>query len=116
MWSKLDDALFDHPKLWIAGERLGKNGVGLALGMYALGLMYANKHLTDGILDREVVKSFRHIDKPLAVADALAHAGLWDRIDGGFHIHDFAEYNPTASSVKKKRRDDRIRKQQARAH
>ena len=111
MWSRLDDELIDHAKVFAAGELIGKNGPAIALGLYAVGLMWANKHLTDGFLPTAVVKSFRHVDNPAAVADALVKAGLWDKNGGsGFQIHDFDHFNLSAAKVKKKRREDRLRK------
>jgi len=110
MWARLDDALIDHTKVFTAGEAIGKNGAAIALGFYAVGLMWSNKHLTDGYLPIAVIKSFRHVDNPLSIADALAKAGLWDKNGSGFQIHDFDDYNPAASAVKKKRKEDRARK------
>jgi hypothetical protein len=113
MWSRLDDELIDHAKIFAAGAVIGKNGPAIALGFYAVGLMWANKHLTDGFLPMTVVKSFRHVANPAAIADALVRAGLWDKNGGsGFQIHDFDHFNPSAAAVKKKRREDRVRKLQ----
>lgn len=112
MWARLDDELIDHAKLFVAGEALGKNGPAIVLGLYAVGLMWSNKHLTDGFLPIAVVKSFRHVDRPTSVADALVKAGLWEKNGGsGYQIHDFWDHNPKASKVKAKRRKDRERKQ-----
>jgi hypothetical protein len=111
MWSRLDDELIDHAKIFAAGEIIGKNGPAVALGLYAVGLMWANKHLTDGYLPMAVVKSFRHVTNPASIADALVKAGLWVRNGGsGFQIHDFNDHNLSAAKVKKKRREDRERK------
>jgi hypothetical protein len=111
MWSRLDDELIDHAKVFAAGEVIGKNGPAVALGFYAVGLMWANKHLTDGFLPMAVVRSFRHVDHPASVADALVKAGLWDKNGGsGFQIHDFGHFNASAAEVKRKRREDRARK------
>lgn len=115
MWARLDDELIDHHKVFAAGKRLGANGPAIALGMYALSLMWANRHLTDGFLPTSTIEGFRHVDKPLAVADALAQAGLYEKVEGGFKIHDFAEHNPSARVIKAKRKKDRLRKQDERA-
>jgi hypothetical protein len=115
MWARLDDELLDHRKVFDAGKRIGANGPAIAIGMYAVSLMWANKHLTDGYLPKTTIESFRHVKDPLAVADALAHAGLFDKVDGGFAIHDFGEYNPSAKAIKDKRKEDRLRKQRERA-
>ena len=115
MWARLDDELIDHGKIFVAGEVIGKNGAAIALGFYAVGLMWCNKHLTDGFLPTAVVKSFRHVERPLAIADALAKAGLWDKNGEGFVIRDFGDHNPVAAEIKAKRRRDRLRKQRERA-
>jgi hypothetical protein len=114
MYSRLDDGLIDHRKVFVAGDLIGTNGPAIAIGFYAIGLMWTNKHLTDGFIPLSVVKRFRHVVRPLKVAQALAEATLWDSVDGGFQVHDFHQLNPTAADVKRKREDDRIRKEAAR--
>jgi hypothetical protein len=115
MWARLDDELIDHQKVFAAGDLIGKNGPAIALGFYAVALMWSNKHLTDGVLPMAVIKSFRHVDNPVSIADALAKAGLWDKNGTGFQIHDFGDWNPLASEVKSKRRKDKARKRLERA-
>ena len=115
MWSKLDDALFDHPKVFQAAAALNiRNAPAIALGTYVALLMWSNRHLTDGFIPASVVRTFRLVDAPAHVADALVKAGLLERGEGGFQIHDFDEYNPSARKLRMKRKADRIRKQQAR--
>lgn len=114
MWARLDDELIDHRKIYAAGELIGKNGPAVALGFYAVGLMWANKHLSDGHLPLTVIKSFRHVDHPVSIADALVKAELWERNGNGYLIHDFGDVNPAAAKVKAKRRRDRLRKQRER--
>lgn len=110
MWSRLDDGLLDHRKIFKAGQCIGRNGPGMAIGMYAIGLMWTNKHLTDGHLPVEVVEKFGHFHRPLDMADALVKAGLWERVDDGYQIHDFHQINPAATKVKANREWDRRRK------
>jgi hypothetical protein len=111
VWSKLDDALIDHRKIFLAGRAIGKNGPVIALGFYTLSLLWTNKHLTDGFLPEDVILGFGHAEHPLSIAGALAKADLFEKVAGGFKIHDFNEYNPSASEIKKKRKEDRLRKQ-----
>lgn len=115
MWARLDDELYDHPKIFAAGQRLGANGPALALALYTIGLMWTNRHLTDGFVPMSSIHGFSHLTKPAAVADALVSAGLWEKVTGGFKIHDFADHNPSATVIKRKRRDDRNRKREERA-
>ena len=105
MWTKLDDALIDHRKVFAAGDAIGRNGPALVIGMYTLGLIWSNRQLSDGFLPIGRVKAFAtHFDKPLAIAEALVAAGLWEPATGGFQIHDYHEYNPTAVEAKAHRK------------
>jgi|SRR5215471_4128764 len=116
MWSRLDDELMDHRKIFLAGSQLGSDGPAIALGLYVVGLMWANKHLSDGKLPRDVVLKFSHVISPLKVAKKLVKAGLWDADGRDFVIHDFTEFgNPTAETVRAKRVKDRRRKRAERA-
>ena len=110
MWARLDDALLDHPKISIAGAALGRNGRAVALGFYTVGLLWTQKHLTDGFLPQTVVAAFPHVDHPLRVAEVFVDARLWDAVPSklnghvaGFQIHDFHDFNPLAAEVRAKR-------------
>jgi len=111
MWARLDDELIDHRKVFVAGELLGKNGPAIAIGFYAVGLMWSNKHLTDGHLPSSVVRSFHHVDRPGSVAEALVKAGLWEKNGSGYQIHDYHDFNLTAADIKSNRAWDRRRKE-----
>jgi len=115
MYARLEDELLDHAKIFTAGARLGRNGPAIALGFYAVCLMWTNRHLTDGFIPAITIRSLSHVDKPAAVADALVSAGLLDKASGGYAIHDFSDHNPSASIIKKKRNHDRLRKRAERA-
>jgi len=109
-WSRLDDELLDHHKIASAGQELGKNGRAIAIGFFAMSLMWSNRHLSDGVLPLSVVEGFgAYVDRPRAVANALRRAGLFDRHRRGYVIHDFAQYNPSAEQIKKRRADRHTR-------
>lgn len=110
MWSKLDDALLDHRKVFDAGDRIGKDGPCIALGLYVIGLLWTNKQLSDGYLPRAVVKRFRHCEKPLMAARALVSARLWDAVEGGFQIHDYHDHNFSATEINLRRQSERERR------
>jgi hypothetical protein len=103
MWARLDDALIDHAKIFTAGAHLGTNGAAIAIGMFAVGLIWSNRHLSDGFLPAAVVKRFPHVERPLKVADALVKAGLWETTEGGFRVHDFHEWNLGHADARAKR-------------
>src|SRR5262249_29679088 len=50
MSARVLDELLDHPKLAVAGQRLGKNGGAIALGFYVAALLWCNRQLTDGVI------------------------------------------------------------------
>jgi hypothetical protein len=110
-WSRLEDELGTHPKLHAAGRDLGENGRVIALGFFVLALMWSNRHLTDGYVPDAVIDWFSsYVTDPKAIAEALSKAGLFERNDGGYHIHDFSTYNPSAVEIKRKRQADALRK------
>jgi hypothetical protein len=115
MYARLDDELIDHTKVFLAGQRLGPDGPAIALGFYALLIMWSNRHLSDGQIPIVTLTNFRHVRRPLAVAEALVHAGLLEASEGGFRIHDFGDHNPSAREIKAKRQADRNRKRAERA-
>ena len=94
-WVKLDDQFSDHPKVLEAGP--------LASWLYVCGLTYAAKHLTDGFIPSGKIRALADVDNPQALADKLVATGLWDRVDNGYIIHDYLEYNPTSEETKRKR-------------
>jgi hypothetical protein len=115
MWAKFDDGLIDHPKIATAGDVLGgKFGRAIALGFYAGAVIWSNKHLTDGVMPASVAKGFLHVENGLAVADALVKAHLFEKVDGGYVVHDFHDHNPSARKIKQKRREDARRKAEER--
>jgi hypothetical protein len=115
MYAKLNDELIDHRKIFHAGELIGRNGPAIALGFYTVGLLWCNKHLSDGALPSAVVRNFRHVARPITIAAALTKAGLWEKNGHGWLIHDYAAFgNPSAASVKEKRKRDRDRKRHER--
>lgn len=107
MWTKLDDGLLDHHKLLEAAHLLGKDGRAKALGFFTASLLYSSKHLTDGHLTAAVIDQLQ-ISK--AGVQALVTAGLWTKVENGWVIHDYLQYNAAAAEVQEKRRQDRERK------
>lgn len=95
MWTRLDDNFYDHPKVIRAGLE--------AIGLFALGLSYAARHLTDGKIPLEFV------GKRKRPAEKLVEVGLWERDGSSYRIHHFLDYNPSASRVKRDRRAARMR-------
>lgn len=95
MWVKLDDNFHDHPKVIRAGLE--------AIGLFTLGLSYAARHLTDGKIPEEFV------GKRKRLAARLVEVRLWEHDGTSYQIHDYLDYNPPASRVRRDRRAARVR-------
>jgi hypothetical protein len=94
-WVRLDDGFPDHPKVDAAGP--------LAAWLYVCGLAYCARFLTDGHIPADRVARLAAVAEPLALAARLVEVGLWERTTGGYRVHDYAEYQPSAADVRRDR-------------
>ena len=99
-WAKLDDQFPEHPRISELSDK--------AFRTHVTGLCMAARRLTDGHLNAPDVRMIlalsrsrqRHVDE-------LAEAGVWEQNgDGGYVIHDYLDYNPSAESVKQRRQSE----------
>jgi len=85
-WVKwTDDAAF-HPKLM----RVGLAGTGL----FVKGLSACALYGTDGFIEDAWVQA--QVNRPgedSELPGRLVDAGLWERVDGGYEVHDYLDYN-----------------------
>lgn len=95
-WVKLDDKLPEHPKLLAAGDQ--------AAWLFVSGLCWCARHLRNGRIPTEVLPRLTGFRKPAQLADRLVEAGLWERVDGGFLVHDYLDYQESEVDVKERRR------------
>src|SRR5262245_10798864 len=106
-WVRLDDGFADHPKIKRAGP--------LATWLHVAGLCYASRYSTDGHLPVEVIPTLASFQDLVVqvqtLVDRLVEVKLWERAEGGFVIHDFLDYNPSAEKVKAEREAARQRMQ-----
>lgn len=103
-WLKVDDQLHGHPKV---------DGAGLsAMGLWVRCGSWASAYLTEGHIPASLTRT---LGRPRDVA-ALVDAGLWvPNGMGGFAMHDFLDYNPTAAQVRARRAAARRRQEKRRA-
>jgi hypothetical protein len=102
-WVRLDDRFPSHRKVALLSDR--------AFRLYISGLCWCSENLTEGkILDRElaVVSRVRGLK---AAAKELEEAHLWDRVSGGWQIHDYLEYNPERAKIQADRQANAARQQ-----
>jgi general stress protein YciG len=108
-WVRIDDEFARHPKVVQAGP--------LGMAMQVAGLCYCNQYLTDGFIPDAVVPGLLSLDglgmrmwkgemigggedaSWQFVADDLEDADLWIRVDGGYRIHDYHDYQPSKAEV-----------------
>jgi hypothetical protein len=107
MWVRIDDGLPRHPKF--------RSLTVDAAWLWLCGNCYASEYLTDGFVSIQSLPtiSIVPIQNVTEQAARLVAAGLWHEAEGGFRIHDFHDFNPTAEQVKLKQEADRIRKRSA---
>ncbi len=111
MWAKLDDTLLTHRKLMAVATALGgKDGYQRALGAFSGGVLLASAGLTNGFLADAIMSHPAFGGNPKETAKAMVDAGFWKRVEGGYQVHDWLDWNPDAEDVLERRRKDRDRK------
>lgn len=101
-WAKFDDQFSDHPKVLAAGP------MAELLAMRAV--IYCARYETDGLIQAEQLPRLAlGITAPRKHVAALVRVGLWDETDGGWMVHDFLDYHPSAKKRDKEREGARER-------
>lgn len=90
-WFKLDDGFYDHPKIVNAGNT--------AAGLYARCGAWCAKQLTNGFIPNEIGRSYGSQTS----IKKLEAQGLWERVKGGWLMHDYLDYNPSRDQVQAER-------------
>jgi hypothetical protein len=105
-WIRLDDQIAHHPKFLKAGP--------IASWLWVNCLGYAQKFLTDGFVPDEALPTLGTVPDAEQHADRLVEIRLLERVSGGYQIHDYLDFNESATAVKERRRLDRVRKESTR--
>jgi hypothetical protein len=105
-WGKLDDSLYDHPKL----DALGRQRLP-CVGLWAVAISWSNRRLTDGHIPTDRI---RLLGGTHGQAEALVAAGLFDVAEDGYLIHDFTDFNDSREAVMARRAAAAHRQRQAR--
>ena len=107
-WIKIDDQFSDHPKVIAAGP--------LAAWLHICGLTYCGRYLTDGLIPLGQLRKLADVDNAIELAARLVEVGLWEETEGGFLVHDYLDYNPSAAKVKAERAANARRQADWRGH
>lgn len=97
-WARFDDRAPHHRKV----KRLSDS----AFRLWFTSICHCAEYLTNGRIDAADVADMPKAPtgKKLAAAIAeLVEAGCWDEVEGGWEVHDYLDWNPTADEVKAKR-------------
>jgi hypothetical protein len=93
-WVRIDDRYPTHPKMLRAGP--------LAIALDVAGMCYCADHATDGFIPTEALPAAAPFlsKRQLSTAlDGLVAVGRWFPAEGGWLIHDFLDYNPSAADA-----------------
>jgi len=93
-WVRIDDGFADHPKIIAAGP--------MALVAQVRALCYCSRHLTDGRISEEAVKTI--LSGLSVTADEMLQAKLWQKSNSGYRVHDYLAYNPNRHDTLELRR------------
>lgn len=90
-WARIDDRFPSHRKVALLSDR--------AFRLHVSAICWCAENLTDGrVAERELalVAKIRGLKN---TAKELEAAGVWDRTDDGWLIHDYLDYNPSRAQV-----------------
>ena len=97
-YTNTDYSFWTNPKVRAAGKD--------AAFLYIAGNGFCNEYLTDGFIsdtDIETVAFNAFLRNPKKAVEALMIAGLWDRVRGGYKIHDYLDYNKSKKEIEELR-------------
>jgi len=80
-WVLLDDNFPNHPKAVQAGP--------VAAYLYVCALCYCRRFHTGGFIPAKAIAGLGVARKPVRMIEALVGVGLWDVVEGGYHVHDY---------------------------
>ena len=91
-WFKVDDGFHNHPKAMAAGNA--------ACGLWSrCGSYCSQQPSTEGVVPDAIAKAYG----TKAEIARLVAVGMWEPVEGGYRMHDYHEYNPTAEQAKAKK-------------
>lgn len=94
-WVRLDDQFTTHPKVVRAGD--------MAAWLWVCGLTYCAQHNTDGFIPAEAVPRLSGLKSTKPLVSKLLEVGLWETKEGGYFVHDYLDWQPSAEEVKERK-------------
>lgn len=103
-WVKLDDQVPLHEKMLKAGPA--------ACWLWVCGIAHGQAKLTDGHISDLALPMIGVPKGYKDLAETLCRVGLFERVDGGFKVHDYHDHNDSRETVLRKRKKDADRKRE----
>jgi hypothetical protein len=107
-WGRLDDNASGNGKLLALSDA--------AFRMWAMGLVYCQRNLTDGFIPAHAIDAFgvrasnkRRVADELCTPQMADRASVWRKTEGGYQVHDYLDWNDSRADVLKARADSRRR-------
>lgn len=101
-WVRIDDQTPRHDKMLKAGPA--------ACWLWVCGIAHAQSQLTDGFISLASLPMIGVAGNVQKLADQLVSVGLFDKVEGGYQVHDYLHHNPSRADVLAKRAEDAERK------
>jgi len=105
-WLKTDDKFPEHRKV----RRLTDS----AYRLHHTAMCACAKDETDGLVTEADIADMEHGPRLRKHIDALVAADLWEKVESGWLIHDYLDYNPSHTALNAKRAVDRERQERYR--
>lgn len=105
-WAKFDDRFPWHKKV----RRLSD----AAYRLHTTAIIYCSRDETDGFVTLEDIDEMPGIKRPEKSITELVDRELWDVVKGGWEVHDYLEYNPSADQQSRARAAAAERQRKAR--
>lgn len=105
-WVRLDDRFPSHRKVALLSDR--------AFRLHVSAICWCAENLTDGHIGERELALVTRIRGVKVTAKQLEDAGLWDRVDDGWVIHDYLDYNPSREQVLLERKKNAERQERFR--
>lgn len=112
-WIRSEASSWRHAKMVLAKKRADATRKGRGdscTALYDNARGWSAENGTDGYIPREFLSDLTSDPEPIEIAEILADAvvrpggaGLLERREGGYQIHDYLEFNPSAAEEAKRR-------------
>jgi hypothetical protein len=103
-WARFDDRFPSNRKVRLLSDA--------AFRLYVSAICWSAENLTDGVVKKTELRLVSDVKAASRRAQELVEAGLFEALEGGgWKVHDYHEYNPTAEQVKADRAAKTARQQ-----